>query len=211
MAGTWSPPVSDGSGRDRDALRRALAFLDAAGYQLAGTMQRRRDTGEPLSFELLVADRVQERLALTFAQNLKRAGIDLRIRMADAVQYEQRRNTFDFDMIQNRWDQSLSPGNEQAYYWGSAAAAEPGSRNYMGVRSAAADAMIAALLDARTRPEFVSAVRALDRVLMSGIYVVPLYHLPNEWVARWSAIRRPDTTSVSGYLPETWWHADKAP
>ena len=211
LAGTWSPPVSDGSGRDRDALRRALALLDAAGYQLTGTMQRRRDTGEPLSFELLVADRVQERLALVFAQNLKRAGIDLRIRMADAVQYEQRRNTFDFDMIQNRWDQSLSPGNEQAYYWGSAAAGEPGSRNYMGVRSAAADAMIAALLDARTREDFVAAVRALDRVLMSGIYVVPLYHLPNEWVARWSAIRHPDATSVSGYLPETWWHDPEKP
>ena len=211
LAGTWSPPVSDGSGRDRDALRRALALLDAAGYQLTGTNQRRRDTGEPLSFELLVADRVQERLALVFAQNLKRAGIDLRIRMADAVQYEQRRNTFDFDMIQNRWDQSLSPGNEQAYYWGSAAAGEPGSRNYMGVRSAAADAMIAALLDARTREDFVAAVRALDRVLMSGIYVVPLYHLPNEWVARWSAIRHPDATSVSGYLPETWWHDPEKP
>jgi peptide/nickel transport system substrate-binding protein len=81
----------------------------------------------------------------------------------------------------------------------------------MGVRSAAADAMIAALLDARTREDFVAAVRALDRVLMSGIYVVPLYHLPNEWVARWSAIRHPDATSVSGYLPETWWHDPEKP
>jgi peptide/nickel transport system substrate-binding protein len=108
-------------------------------------------------------------------------------------------------MIQNRWDQSLSPGNEQAFYWGSAAATEPGSRNYMGARSPAADAMIAALLAARQRLEFVAAVRALDRVLMSGIYVVPLYHLPGQWIARWSAIRHPDATSVSGYLPETWW------
>ena len=107
------------------------------------------DTGEPLGFEILVADRDQERLAIAFSQNLKRAGIDLRIRVVDAVQYEQRRNTFDFDMIQNRWDQSLSPGNEQAFYWGTAAADEPGSRNYMGMRSAAADAMIAALLNAR--------------------------------------------------------------
>jgi peptide/nickel transport system substrate-binding protein len=129
----------------------------------------------------------------------------------DAVQYDRRRNSFDFDMIEYRWDQSLSPGNEQAFYWGSAAAGEPGSRNYMGLRSAAADAMIAALLKARERTEFVAAVRALDRVLMSGIYVIPLYHLPAQWVARWSAIRHPDATSLSGYLPETWWREPEKP
>jgi len=205
LEGTWSPPVSDGSGRDREALRRALALFREAGYELTGTVLRHRGSGEPLGFELMVADRDQERLAIAFAQNLKRAGVDVRIRVVDAVQYEQRRNTFDFDMIQNRWDQSLSPGNEQAFYWGTAAADEPGSRNYMGLRSAAADAMIATLLDARGRGEFVTAVRALDRVLMSGIYVVPLYHLPAQWVARWSAIRHPAATSLSGYLPETWW------
>jgi peptide/nickel transport system substrate-binding protein len=109
-------------------------------------------------------------------------------------------------MIQNRWDESLSPGNEQAFYWGSAAADEPGSRNYMGMRSAAADAMIAAMLKAGGRGEFVAAVRALDRVLMSGTYVVPLFHLPTDWVARWAQIRHPQATSLSGYLPETWWH-----
>jgi peptide/nickel transport system substrate-binding protein len=211
LEGTWSPPVSDGSGRDREALRRALALFRDAGYELADTVLRRRATGEPLGFELLVADRDQERLALAFSQNLKRAGVDVRIRVVDAVQYEQRRNTFDFDMIQNRWDQSLSPGNEQAFYWGSAAADEPGTRNYMGLRSPAADAMIAALLNARERNDFVAAVRALDRVLMSGIYVVPLYHLPTQWVARWSAIRHPSATSLSGYLPETWWREPEQP
>jgi len=108
-------------------------------------------------------------------------------------------------MIEYRWDQSLSPGNEQAFYWGSAAADEPGTRNYMGLRSAAADAMIAALLKARERAEFVAAVRALDRVLMSARFVIPLYHLSAQWVARWAAIRHPDATPVSGYLPETWW------
>jgi peptide/nickel transport system substrate-binding protein len=205
MAGTWSPPVSDGSGRDRDTLRRALALLREAGYELRDTVLRRRDTGEPLAFEILVADRDQERLALAFAQNLKRAGIDLRIRVADAVQYDQRRFNFDFDMIQNRWGETLSPGNEQLFYRSSAAADQPGSRNYMGLRSPAADAMIAALLAARERDTFVTAVRALDRVLMSSIDVVPLYHLPVQWVARWSHVRRPAITSLAGYLPETWW------
>ena len=94
-------------------------------------------------------------------------------------------------MIEYRWDQSLSPGNEQAFYWGSAAADADGTRNYMGVKSPAIDAMIAALLQARERDEFVSAVRALDRVLMSGFYVVPLFHLPGQWVARWTTIAHP--------------------
>jgi peptide/nickel transport system substrate-binding protein len=211
LDGTWSPPASDGSGRDRDVLRRALALLRDAGYEPSGTILRYRTTGAPVAFEILVPDKDQERMAIAFSQNLHRAGIELHIRVVDAVQYEQRRNSFDFDMIQNRWDESLSPGNEQAFYWGSAAADEPGSRNYMGMRSAAADAMIAALLNARDREAFVAAVRALDRVLMSGIYVVPLYHLPTQWVARWSAIRHPRTTSLSGYLPETWWRESATP
>jgi peptide/nickel transport system substrate-binding protein len=204
LDGTCSPPVSDGSGRDRDTLRRALALFGAAGYRLSGTVLHHR-SGEALGFEFLVSDRDQERLAIAFAPMLKRAGVDLRVRMVDAVQFDQRRINFDFDMIQNRWDQSLSPGNEQAFYWGSAAADEPGTRNYMGMRSKAADAMIAALLKPRLRADFVAAVRALDRVLMSGIYVVPLYHLPGQWVARWSTVRHPDATSLAGYLPEAWW------
>jgi peptide/nickel transport system substrate-binding protein len=205
LDGTYAPPSSDGSGRDREALGRALALMREAGYELAGTALKSRATGQPFGFEIMVTTKDQERLALAFAQNLKRAGIAARIRMVDAVQYDQRRIGFDFDMIQNRWDESLSPGNEQAFYWGTAAADEPGSRNYMGMRSAAADAMIATMLKARGRGEFVDAVRALDRVLMSGIYVVPLFHLPAQWIARWAPIRHPDAISLSGYLPETWW------
>ena len=75
----------------------------------------------------------------------------------------------------------------------------------MGAKSAAIDAMIAALLAARDRDEFVAAVRALDRVLMSGFYVIPLYHLPGQWIARWARIAHPAETSLFGYLPETWW------
>ena len=206
LDGTYTPPSSDGSGRDREALGRALALMRAAGYELAGTALKSRATGQPFGFEIMVTTKDQERLALAFAQNLGRAGIAARIRMVDAVQYDQRRIGFDFDMIQNRWDESLSPGNEQAFYWGTAAADEPGSRNYMGMRSPAADAMIAAMLKARGRGEFVDAVRALDRVLMSGIYVVPLFHLPAQWIARWAPVRHPDAISLSGYLPETWWH-----
>jgi peptide/nickel transport system substrate-binding protein len=206
LAGTWEPPVSDGSGRDRRMLARALELLGAAGYEIHGTELRSRETGRPFRFELLVSGRDEQRLALAFAHDLARAGIRADVRLVDAVQYEQRRQNFDFDMMKYTWTQSLSPGNEQAFYWGSAAAGEPGSRNYMGVRSKVADALIATLLSATDRQDFVAAVRALDRVLMSGFYVVPLFHLPEQWVARWAYIERPATTSLFGYLPETWWH-----
>ncbi len=206
LAGTWSPPVSDGSGRDRKTLRRALALLSQAGYQLQGEELRDTHTGRPFTFEILVTTRDTERLALAFTRDLKRAGIEASVRTVDAVQYDHRLLTFDFDMIEYRWDASLSPGNEQAFYWGSAAAGQEGSRNYMGVRSAAVDAMIAAMLRARTREDFVAAVRALDRVLISGDYVIPLFHLPEQWIARWKRIAHPAVTSLHGYLPETWWH-----
>jgi peptide/nickel transport system substrate-binding protein len=211
LDGTWSPPVSDGSGRDRVTLKRALDLFAAAGYELRGTALVERKNGRPLTFEILATARDEERLALLFSQSLKRAGIAARVRLVDAVQYEGRRLSYDFDMIQNRWDQSLSPGNEQAFYWGSAAADQPGTRNYMGVKSPAVDAMIAALLKAEDRGDFVAAVRALDRVLISGFYVIPLFYLPAQWVARWTTVARPATTSLYGYLPETWWREPKAP
>lgn len=208
MDGNWQPPVSDGSGRDRALLRRALALLGEAGYHLQGTELTARKSGKPMRFEILTTTRDQERLALSYATSLRRAGIHVDVRSVDATQFERRRIAFDFDMMEYRWEQSLSPGNEQAFYWGSAAAGEDGSRNYTGVRSPAVDAMIAAMLAATERDDFVAAVRALDRVLMSGFYVIPLFHLPEQWVARWSAIRHPQATSLFGYLPETWWRDD---
>jgi peptide/nickel transport system substrate-binding protein len=209
LDGTWSPPTTDGSGRDRKSLHEALALLGAAGFELKGTTLRERASGRPFAFEIMVTNRDDERLALAFSSSLARAGIDAHVRLVDAVQYDQRRLSFDFDMIQYRWEQSLSPGNEQSFYWGSAAADEPGSRNYMGVRSGAIDAMIAAMLRARERSDFVAAVRALDRLLISGCYVVPLFYLPEQWVARWSFVAHPARTSLYGYLPETWWYQPK--
>ena len=211
LDGIWSPPVSDGSGRDRTTLKRSLDLLATAGYELRGTQLIDRKSGRPLTFEILVTARDEERLALLFSQSLKRAGIAARVRVVDAVQYEGRRLTYDFDMIENRWDQSLSPGNEQAFYWGSAAADQPGTRNYMGVKSGAVDTMIAALLKAEDRGDFVAAVRALDRVLISGFYVIPLFYLPAQWIARWTTVGRPAVTSLYGYLPETWWREPKSP
>ncbi|TAK50376.1 MAG: ABC transporter substrate-binding protein [Xanthobacteraceae bacterium] len=205
LDGSWRLSVSEGTGRDRAALTRALKLLSEAGYELAGGTLRARASHEPLAFEILVSTRDQERIALAFARDVKRAGIGVAVRVVDAVQFDQRRLAFDYDMIQNRWEQSLSPGNEQGFYWGSAAADQQGTRNYMGVRSTAVDGMIAALLEAREHDGFVAAVRALDRVLMSGFYVIPLYNVPAQWIARRRDVERPAVTALSGYLPETWW------
>ncbi|HLH94593.1 MAG TPA: extracellular solute-binding protein [Xanthobacteraceae bacterium] len=213
MDGTWAPPVSDGSGRDRTELKRALDLLSAAGYELRGGELIEAKTGNPFTFEIMVAIRNdtqdEQRLALAFASNLKRAGITAKVRTVDAVQFETRRISFDFDMIQNRWDESLSPGNEQAFYWSSAAADQSGSRNYMGVKSPAIDALIGALVGARRRSDVVAAVRSLDRVLISGTYAVPLFYHRDDWVAYWTRIRHPVETSESGFLLETWWQQPK--
>lgn len=210
LDGTFKLPAYDASGRDRETLRRAIRLLLEAGYELSNNVLKDRKTGAPFTFELLVTTRDQERIALTFVRDLKRAGINATIRVVDAVQFDQRRIAFDFDMIQNRWDQSLSPGNEQAFYFGSSAADANGSRNYMGVKSPAVDAMIAALLATREQTDFVAAVRALDRTLMSGFYVIPVFNVPSQWVSRWTRISRPERTSLFGILPETWWQAPDA-
>src|SRR3984957_19513558 len=206
LDGSYRLPITDGSGRDRSTLRSALNLLSQAGYDLDGTLLRKRSTKAPLAFEILVTTRDQERIALAFARDLKRAGIEASVRAVDAVQFDQRRLGFDFDMIQNRWDHSLSPGNEQSFYWGSEAADNQGTRNYMGAKDPAIDAMIAAMLEARERPEFISAVRSLDRVLMSGFYVIPVFNIREQWIARWKRIDRPQATALTGYLPETWWY-----
>jgi len=208
MAGTWAPPKTDGSGRDRDGLRAAFALFKEAGYELKGTQLVHAASGRPLSFEILTNTRDQERLALAYSRSLKRAGIDVHVRNVDPTQFEHRRIGFDFDMMQYRWEQSLSPGNEQLFYFSSDAAGQNGSRNYMGVKSKAVDAMIGALLAATAQEDFVSATRALDRVLLSGFYVIPLYYPPVQWIARWSRIAHPQRTSLYGYLPETWWVKD---
>ena len=205
LAGTYRPPESDGSGRDRSQLRSALALLEAAGWSLKQGALVSRATGRPFAFEIMVVTREQERLALAYASQLKRAGIAAQVRFVDAVQFDARRGAYEFDMMPYSWSQSLSPGNEQAFYFGSAAADTPGTRNYMGAKSPAVDAAIAALLEARGEADYVAAARALDRALISGAYAVPLFHTPGQWLARWTRIERPRRASLYGTLPETWW------
>lgn len=205
MEGKSTLGETDGSGRNRENRREALKLLADAGWVVRGGRLVSEKTGEAFTIDMLAATRAQERLMLTYARMLKQVGIEARIRLVDSAQYERRKQNFDFDMIQTLWPASLSPGNEQGFRFSRAAAASEGSFNYAGVDSQAVDAMIGALLAQKDRGKFTSAVRALDRVLMSGAYVVPLFHLPAQWLARRSFIALPDTTPLTGPQPSAWW------
>ena len=206
LEGRWAPPVSDGSGRDRALARKALALLARAGFALRGeTLVDAR--GRPLDFEILVENRQEERLALAYSTNLARIGVKATVRLVDEVQFERRRARFDFDMMIGSWIASPSPGNEQRNRWSSAAATMEGAYNICGAASPAIDAMIAAVVAARHRDDFVAAVRALDRLLLSGFYIVPLFYAPDQWVAYSSALGHPDKTPLFGVALETWWRA----
>jgi peptide/nickel transport system substrate-binding protein len=205
LEGRWEPPAGDGSGRDRDMARRALALLSEAGWVLENDVLRKKGSGEPFAFEMLVNSRSQERLALNFSQSLGRIGIQARVRLVDDVQYWRRLARFDFDMVQWLWAGTPSPGNEQRNRWGSTAAGRSGSHNHAGVASPTIDHLIDALLEARSREDFVSAVRALDRTLLSGFYVVPLFYLKDQWLAYSNDLKRPDRTPLMGTNIDTWW------
>lgn len=208
LDGTFKLPETNGSGRNRSQLRAALALFKEAGYTLRDGKLTNTETGEPFAFEILVSSRDQERLALSYSKSLERAGIDVSIRLVDSAQYQQRRQTYDYDMIENRWYLSLSPGNEQNFYWGSDAAVTDGTRNYMGVADPLVDRLIEAMVAARTRDDLVAATRALDRRLLAGAYLIPLFHTPEQWIARWTTVSRPETHSLYGTFMETWWAAD---
>lgn len=204
MDGTYRP-VSIAEKGERVVLREALSALQAVGYELRGDTLFHMESGEPFSFEILVATQEDERLALTYQETLARIGIKASVRNVESSQYQKRRQTFDFDMIRFTWVVSLSPGNEQLNRWSQASAGFDGSFNYPGAREPALDAMIDAMLSASSREEFVAAVRAFDRVLISGYYAAPLFYLPEQWLARWTRIEHPEVTPVTGYNLPAWW------
>ena len=204
LEGRWRPPVSDGSGRDRETARRALATLAEAGYALKSGVLRDR-AGAALAFEILAKTRAEERLALSYARMLARIGVDARVRSVDETQFQRRRGKFDFDMIPASFPASASPGAEQRGRWSAAAADMEGAFNVAGARSPAIDAMIAAMLAANDETAFVDAVRALDRVLLSGHYLVPFYHAKSQWVAYSAKLGHPDKTPLFGPDFDAWW------
>jgi peptide/nickel transport system substrate-binding protein len=203
LAGSYRFPSNDGTGDNRANMQAAFKLLTEAGYRLENNTLVK--DGSPLSFEFLAQTRQQERLMLSYARTLERLGIAVRIRQVDTSQYWGRLKNYDFDMIQWTWGASLSPGNEQINRWSSKAAAIEGTLNYPGVENAAVDAMIDALLQAEAADDFVAAVRALDRALLSGDYVIPLFYLPRVWVAYWSHLRLPSVEPLAGVDVDAWW------
>jgi peptide/nickel transport system substrate-binding protein len=203
LSGSYRFPSNDGSGDNRANMQAAFKLLTEAGYRLENNILVK--DGSPLSFEFLAQTRQQERLMLSYARTLERLGIAVRIRQVDTSQYWARLKSYDFDMIQWAWGASLSPGNEQINRWSSKAAGIEGTLNYPGVENAAVDAMIDALLQAEASEDFVAAVRALDRALLSGDYVIPLFYLPRVWAAYWAHLRLPSVEPLAGVDVDTWW------
>ncbi|ALE03800.1 extracellular solute-binding protein [Bartonella ancashensis] len=204
MSGNWHMPKTDGSGMSRLTAQKAWILLQEAGFTRKNN-KAIAPNGIPFKFEIMTQTLNEEKVALAFKSSLSRLGIDVDIRTVDDTQYQNRLGTFDYDMIIGKLRNSLSPGNEQINRWGSTSRNLKGSFNFAGAADPAIDAMITAMLDARSTEEFIAAVRALDRVLISGSYYIPLYHIPEQWVARWSHINHPSYTSLYGYHIPTWW------
>ena len=199
----YRPPGDDGSVRAN--LREARRLLAEARWAVRGGELRRELDGLPMAFEILLVHPGNEKIALAFARNLERLGVEARVRTVDTAQYQNRRNVYDFDMLIYRWGMSLSPGNEQAFYWGAAAAGQEGTRNYPGVRDPVVDSLIKRMTNVRSREEFVDTIRAMDRVLLWGHYFVPLYHRNDDYVAYWDKFGRPEATPLYGVVVEAWW------
>jgi len=204
MDGTYRPTKTNGSGRDRKVLRAAFKIFKKAGYKTVDGKLTDPE-GRPLTFEIMCKTQGEEKISINFARSLAKIGIDVSIRTVDDAQYQRRTQNFEYEMIVATLSSSLSPGAEQKWRWSQEARDIKGSFNYAGAAEPAIDALIDAIVTARTQEQFISTVRALDRLLISGHYLVPLFHVDEQWVARWDHIGKPENTSLYGYRYPTWW------
>jgi microcin C transport system substrate-binding protein len=201
----YRAPGTDGSGNPRRNLRAALQLLREAGYEVRDGVMVHRETGAPLSFELLLVSPSFERVALPFQKALERLGVQMQVRTVDEAQYQRRLNDFDFDMIVAAIGQSLSPGNEQRDFWHSSVANTPGSRNYAGISDPVVDELVEAVIAAPDRDALVHRTRALDRVLLWGHYVIPHWHTRVFRLAYWDKFGRPEISPPYGLAFDSWW------
>jgi microcin C transport system substrate-binding protein len=201
----YAPPKTDGSGKIRSNLRKAVRLLRQAGWRIKDNRLIDPNSGNPLEIEFLLASPLFERILAPFIRNLKRLGVVGRIRTVDPAQYQNRIRDFDFDMIFAGFGQSESPGNEQRDYWSSSAADRPGSRNIIGIRSKAVDGLIEKIVEARNRASLVTATRALDRVLRWGHYVIPGWYIRSDRIAYWDKFGLPKKSPGYGVGFMSWW------
>jgi len=200
-------PVSTelSGGNLRSRLLRARGLLRTAGWSVRDGQLLHEDDGINMRFEILLLNQRDKRLALAWARNLKRLGVRIDVRVVDSSQYQLRRQNYEFDVILDGWELSHSPGNELHYYWGSAAADEVGTRNYPGIRSKAVDHLIDAAIATTGRADFALYLKALDRVLMAGHYIVPLFHRRTIRMAFWRGLHHPDPMPPITAFPRVWW------
>lgn len=207
----YSLPVSNGTARNRKNLRRAGKLLDEAGWPVKQGKRIGAD-GLPLKFSVLLrqGDGGMQSVLDIYSRALDRLGIDITIETVDDAQFYARMDAYDFDMTSYRRALSLSPGTEQRLYFGSKGVDTPNTRNLMGVGSAAVDAMIDTMLSSKSRDDFTAAVRALDRVLTAGRYVIPIWQYDIGRIAHKRQMKYPDTMPVYGdglwFMPEVWWY-----
>ena len=198
-------PVNSGTGDLRKNLRIADQLLFDSGWIIKNGKRINKKTGLPLEFTILLVSPEFERIALPFARNLKRIGIEAKVRTVDSAQYERRLETFSFDMTVISLGQSLSPGNEQRDYWHSSSSNIEGSRNYAGVSDPIVDFLIEKIIKAKDRMALVSATKALDRILLNGNYVIPHWHIQNFRVAYWNKFSKPEKSPKYDLGLDTWW------
>lgn len=198
---------------DRQNLRKAGQLLEEAGWTVQDGILKDAQ-GQPFTFEivLLQGSRDAQNVVQIYVQTLKRLGIEPTVSVVDSAAYQERTNSYKFDMAWYVRALSLSPGNEQMLYWGSKGVTDPGSRNWMGMNSPAAEAMITAMVESRDRDTFVAATRALDRILTAGRYVIPVWYAKVSRIAYSSHLHHPDVLPIygdwPGFMPETWWYED---
>lgn len=207
----YHPPAANKSGNSRDNLHKARELLKKAGWDLSKNGVINSKTKEPLSFEILIAQQqvIDEKIALAFIRTLKLLGISARLRLVDNAQYENRRMTFDYDILLNTaWGGTRSPGREQTFYFSTKAADEPGSRNYPGIKSPVVDRLCDILATAQDRSTLVAAARALDRVLLWGHYIIPFGYRNTAYLAYWDKFGHPPFKPEIPIQITTWWAKD---
>ena len=208
----YKNPVNGTPQNVRENLRKAVALLKDAGWSIQNGVLTNDKTGEPMTVEFLLDDPSFEDVALAYKPSLERIGMKITIRTVDSAQFENRVRDFDYEVITGVYAQSLSPGNEQREYWGSAAADRKGSRNYIGIKNPVIDKIIDLIIFATSRDELIAATRALDRVLLWNFYMVPDFYRAVDWYPHWNRFSYPEKNpdySV-GFPALWWWDEEKA-